>query len=83
MACLSDNPTYGELVAAVQSIQCNLAGFQDLAQRGQSVGDLLPRLDELCRSNNQLVKAVDDLQTRVNKLENCNNGPTIVSVAAA
>lgn len=80
---LPNNPTYEELVASVQSILANLAGFSDLAKRNQSVGDLIGRLDELCKSNNQLLLAVASLQADVHKLKNCQDGPIIVSVAAA
>ena len=80
---LPDNPTFGELVGVVQGIQSNLAGFQELARRHQSVGDLLPRLESVCMSVNQLLVAVSDIQARLQKLENCQNGPVVVSVAPA
>ena len=78
-----DNPTYGEVVARLRNIECNLVGFADLAKRHLSVGDLIGKIEELCQSNNQLVRSVADLQSKVHKLENCGAGPLIVSIAPA
>lgn len=83
LCSLPDNPTYTELVSTVQALLRDLSGLQDIALRGQTAANLIGRLDELCRSNQRLVIAVADLQARLQKIENCSNGPIIVSVAAA
>ena len=81
-ACVTSNPTWGELTARVVRLESIEGLLCKLSKRQASVGDVLAKFEIVCQSNNQLVQAVAELQTEVQALKNCNAGPTIVSVIA-